>query len=40
MEILNVVGIQSRPERSYNVLEQVSEKYASQVRSVLWTVFV
>lgn len=31
MEILNVAGIWSRPERSHRVLEQGSENYASQV---------
>ena len=40
MEILNVVDIQSRPERSHNVLERGSENYVLQVKSGLWTVFV
>ena len=45
METLDVMGIQTRPERSHirdkdHVLEQGSENYAIQPISDLWTGFV
>lgn len=45
MEILDVMGIQSRPERSHirdkdHVLQQGSENYAIQPISDLWIGFV